>query len=128
MTTQYTAWLQSLGRRRADMPMAVRKMPVSHTVTYPGDVTAATLAGKIKSAPDSPTALAVWTVGTPAFAGGVTTWTVSLTGTQTNALPADGDLDGVSYFVYDFILTQSGNPDRIFGGLFPLSGYITEPA
>lgn len=129
METQYTKWLQSLGRQRADMPVAVRKLPVSHTVTYTGNVTTATLTGSIKSSPDSTSELAVWTVGTPSFADGVTTWVISLTGTQTDALPSDGTGEGVTYLIYDFLLTLSGgSPDRIFGGLFPLSGFVTEPA
>jgi hypothetical protein len=127
--TEYDTWLRTLGTRRADMPVSVRNLPVAHVVTYPGNVTTATLAGAVKAAPDATAELAVFTVGTPSFSGGVTTWAISLTGTQTGGLPADTDGNGETLLIYDFLLTLSGgSPERMFGGLFPLSGFVTEPA
>lgn len=129
MFTQYDTWLKTLGPLRADMPMTVRGQAISHTVTYPGNVTTATLAGAVKASPDATSELAVFTVGTPVFADGVTTWTISLIGSQTFALPADTDGDGRTDLIYDFLLTLSGGtPQRLFGGLFPVSGFVTEPA
>lgn len=129
MMTKHNIWLSTLGRVRADMPMTVRGLAISHTVTYPGDVTSATLIGAIKESPDATAELAVFTVGEPVFTNGVTSWTISLTGSQTGALPADGDGDGREDFIYDFLLTLPGGSfARIFGGLFPLSGFVTEPA
>lgn len=129
--TPFDTWLQTLGSLRADMPMTVRGLAVSHTVTYPGDVTSATLTGSVKASYDSTSELAVFTIGAPSFdAGtGLTSWTVSLSGSQTGALPADSDGDGRVDLVFDFLLTLSGgSPDRVFGGLFPVSGFVTEPA
>jgi hypothetical protein len=131
MANEYAAWLSSLGQRRADMPVTDRLLPVAHTVTYPGNVTTATLYGAVKSAPDSTAELAVFTIGTPSFDAGTnrTSWLVTLSGTQTGTLPADGNQDGVAEFVYDFLLTLSGGvPERIFGGLFPVAGFVSEPA
>ena len=129
MATQYDTWLQTLGSLRADMPMTVRGLAISHTVTYPGNVTSATLAGSVKASPDATYELAVFTVGTAVFADGVTTWPISLTGSQTGALPADDDGDGREDFIYDFLLTLSGGTaQRVFGGLFSVSGFVTEPA
>lgn len=129
MSNPYATWLATLGTLRADMPMTVRGLPISHTVTYPGNVTTATLAGSVKASPDATSELATFTVGTPSFAGGVTTWAISLTGTQTGGLPADTDGDGETILIYDFLLTLSGgSPQRLFGGLFPVSGFVTEPA
>lgn len=129
MATQYDTWLSTLGGLRADMPMTVRGLSISHTVTYSGNVTTATLKGAVKVSPDATAELATFTVGAPAFADGVTTWAISLNGTQTGALPADGDGDGREVFIFDFLLTLSGGtPQRIFGGLFPVSGFVTEPA
>jgi hypothetical protein len=125
----YTDWLKSLGPLRADLPHCVRGLAVSHTMTYPGNVTTATLEGSVKSAPDATAELAVFTIGSPVFADGVTTWAFSLTGTQTAALPADTDGNGVEVFIYDLLLTLGGGtPQRIAGGVFPLSGFVTEPA
>jgi hypothetical protein len=133
MATQYTTWLNTLGSVRADMPVSeqVRGLPVSHVITFPGNVTTATLAGAVKSSPDATAELATFTIGTPAFNSGtgLTSWTVSLSASQTLGLPADSDGDGVETFVYDFLLTLSGGPPRrIMAGLFPLSGFVTEPA
>jgi hypothetical protein len=129
MATQYDTWLATLGGLRADMPMTVRGLAISHTVTYPGNVTTATLEGTVKAAPDATAELATFTVGTPAFADGVTTWAISLNGTATSALPADSDGDGREDFIFDMLLTLSGgSPERIFAGLFPVSGFVTEPA
>ena len=127
MSTQFQAWLSSLGSRRADLPAADRALAVSHTLTYPGNVTTATLRGAIKASPDATAELATFTIGTPVFADGVTTWAISLTAAQTAGLPADGDGDGVETFVFDFLLTLSGQPTaRICGGLFVVSGFVTE--
>lgn len=131
MATQYDTWLKTLGTLRADMPMTVRGQAISHTVTFPGNVTTATLSGSVKAAPDSATELAVFSVSSPSFDSGtnLTTWTVSLTGSTTLALPADTDGDGRTDLIYDFLLALSGGtPKRIFGGLFPISGFVTEPA
>lgn len=127
--TPYAEWLATLGALRADLPPCVRGLPVSHTLTYPDNVTTATLAGSIKAAPDATAELAVFTIGTPSFASGVTTFPLSLSGSQTGALPADVDGDGVTTLVFDLLLTLSGGPpQRIAGGLFPVSGFVTEPA
>ena len=127
--TPYASWLASLGALRADLPPCVRGLAVSHTLTYPGNVTTATLAGSIKASPDAPTELAALTVSTPVFADGVTTWTFSLSGGQTLALPADTTFNGVTTLIYDLLLTLSGGTaQRIAGGLFPISGFVTEAA
>ena len=129
MASQFNTCLKTLGPLRADMPMTVRGLAISHTVTYPGDVTTAILAGSVKASPDTTSELAVFTVGTPVFADGVTTWTISMAGSVTGALPADADGDGRVDLIFDFILTLSGGtPQRLFGGLFPVSGFVTEPA
>jgi len=124
--TQFPSWLKSLGTRRADLPISeqVRGQPVEHLIRYAGDVTSSALIGSVKASPDATSTLATFTVGAPALVNGETRWVVSLTGTQTGALPADANADGVEFFYYDFLLDGK----RIFGGLFPLSGFITEPA
>jgi hypothetical protein len=127
--TPYADWLASLGALRADLPPCVRGLAVSHTLTYPGNVTTATLAGSIKASPDAPTELAAFTVSTPVFADGVTTWTFSLSGGQTLALPADTNFNGVTTLIFDLLLTlPGGTAQRIAGGLFTVSGFVTEAA
>jgi hypothetical protein len=131
--SQFAGWLAALGPLRADLPPAVRGLRVEHTLTYPGNVTTASLQGAVKAAPDATAELATFTVGTPVFAGGVTTWTFSLaagsSANSTGALPADGDGDGLAVFVFDLLLTLSGgSAQRIAAGLFPVSGFVTEIA
>jgi len=132
MNTPYTDWLATLGRLRADLPPCVRGLAVTHTLTYPGDLTTATLQGSVKAAPDAATELAVFTIGTPVFADGKTVWTFGLAaGTGANAtgntaLNSDGP-DGVDVWIYDLLLTISGgSAERIAGGLFTISGFVTE--
>lgn len=135
MSDQWTAWKATLAAQQKgplDLTPATRGQHYEITITYPGDVTTATLAGSVRSSPDSGTALAAFTIGAPAFASGVTTWTVYLvagTGAgSTGILPADTDGDGVEYFPYDFLITFAGeSAERLFGGLLPVSGHITEP-
>lgn len=131
--TPYASWLASLGALRADLPPCVRGLAMSHTLTFPGNVTTATLAGSVKASPDAPTELAVFSMTTPVFADGVTSWTFNLAagfgGNSTGILPADTDFDGVTTLIYDLLLTLPGSTaQRIAGGLFTVSGFVTEAA
>lgn len=129
--TQYDAWLNTLGGRRADLPSSehVRGLSIRHSFEYPDDITDATLVGTVKIAPDAETELATFTIGAPVFSNGFTRWEFSLSGADTSALPSDENGDGVEIFIYDLLLTLSGGePVRVAGGLFPLSGFVTEAA
>jgi hypothetical protein len=126
MANKFPEWLKSLGTRRADLPPAVRGQAVRHTIRWPGDQTSAVLVGTIKATPDATSELAIWSVGAGVFDGTDTRWEVSLTGGQTLALPSDNDFSGTETFVYDFLITQGGFTQRVFGGLFTLSGFVTE--
>jgi hypothetical protein len=126
MANKFPEWLKSLGTRRADLPPADRGQPVRHTIRWPGDQTSAVLVGTIKATPDATSELAIWSVGAGVFDGTETRWEVGLTGGQTLALPSDNDFSGTETFVYDFLITQGGFTQRVFGGLFTLSGFVTE--
>ena len=133
MSYPYTDWLLSLGSRRVTLPPAVRGLAYSKTVSYPGDVRTATIRGTAKAAPDQATELATFTFGTPSLIDGRTVWAFSLPGgfgaNSTGALPADDDGNGVVNLVFDFLITLPGlSEDRLVGGIFPLSGFVTEPA
>lgn len=136
MSSQWDAWKATLAAQQKgplDLVPATRgqfyRQPISFS---PGDFTTATLTGSVRSSPDSTTPLATFTIGTPTFADGKTTWIVSLAegsgANSTGALPVDGDGNGVESFPYDFLLKFSGGKaERLFGGLLPVSGHITEP-
>lgn len=127
MNTPFTEWLKLLAQARkgpVTLPVAVRGQAYTHNIVIEGNWTSATLLGSVRAAPDSDSSLATFTIGSPVFDAGATAWVISLSSAQTAALPVDGDGDGVELLPYDFIL----NGQRLFGGLFPLSGHITEPA
>lgn len=121
---KFPEWLAALGARRADLIGSdhVRGQSLSHTVRYTGDWSASSLTGSVKAAPDAATELAVFAVSSPVFADGVTSWFISLSASQTAALPADGDANGIEDFVYDVLIDGR----RLFGGLFRISGFVTE--
>lgn len=129
----HAEWLKSLGTQRQDLPAIRRLKPVSHTVTYPGNVTTGTLTGAIKASPNTEAELVTFTIGTASYDAGTdkTSWVVSLTGTQTNGtnLPISGDGSAVDYFVFDFLFQPSGGDvGLLFGGLVEVTGFVTEPA
>lgn len=134
MTTPFPEWLGRLAKAEkgpVSLPDAVRDQAYSHLVKVQGNWSTATLTGEVRSAPDADTALLAFTIGTPTFDGSHTSWSISLSeGWATSAgFPADDSLTGVQYFPYDFLLKpQGGNAERLIGGLFPVSGHITEPA
>lgn len=122
MQTKWDTWLKSLGVRRRDMPIGeqVRGQQIVHTVKVEGDKTASTLKGEVKAAPDAATALLTFTIGTPTFADGYTSWAVTI-GSGWN-VATDSDGDGYEELVYDFTLGGV----RIFGGIFPISSFVTD--
>jgi len=133
MTDEFADWLAQLGRDRkgpVTFEAVTRGLPwVGTTVTFPGNVTTATLQMQIRAAPNSATVLEDVTIGTPSFADGKTTWALSMTAAETLALPGIENENGLAYLPTDVLLTLSGSSaQRLFGGILPVSGYITLPA
>lgn len=133
MRSEFDIWLASLGARRRDLKDVDRGLPYRHIIRHPGNVTAWGLAGTVKASLDATEELAVFTIGTPAFDAGTgfTSWTVSLTDEQTafTGVP-DVERRGRIELVYDFLVSEAGgaNPRRLMGGLFTVSGFVTELA
>lgn len=136
MTNQFQTWLTGLAAAKKGpviLDAATRNLAWSYIIRINGDYSGAAFIGQVRAAPDSDSVLVTFTIGTPDFADGVTTLTISLaagTGANsTGALPADGDGDGMEYFPFDILITPSGAvQERLFGGLLPVSGHITLPA
>ena len=138
MIPPFPEWLALLAQANkgpVTLQPAVRGQAYTVTISYPGDVTTATLEGAVAASPDSPTKLAIFSVSAPEYQSLAdrTVWTCTLASgagaNSTGALPADTDGNGVEYLLYDFIITLSGqNPERLFGGVLPVIGYITEAA
>lgn len=135
MTTQWNIWKNTLSAQQKgphDLTPATRGQFYQVPIIAAGDLTAATLTGSVRSSPDSTSTLAVFSVAAPTFADGKTTWVASLAegsgANSTGSLPVDGDGNGVEQFPYDFLLKFPGEKaERLFGGLLPVSGHITEP-
>jgi len=135
MNADFPEWLELLATAKKgplQMPVAVRGQEYSHHIRVEGDFTGDTLTGQVRASPDADSPLVSFSIGTPDFDAGFTTWTVSLAqgsgANSTGVLPVDGTGTGVQYFPYDFLLQISGsNPERLIGGLLPVSGHITEP-
>lgn len=132
MSGQFTDWLNQLALDRKGpvrFSSITRGLPwFGNVVSYPGDVTTATLEMEIRAAPSAPIKLVDVTIGAPSFTGGRTVWALSLSAVQTAALPLEGDGSGVADFAIDAVMTLSGSsPERLFGGIIPVSGFVTIP-
>lgn len=137
--TAFDKWLATLrlnGRalpssEAAQVAVAVRGLAWSMSVKIAGNHSTATLAGAIRSAPDAPSALASFTIGSGSFDAGTnkTTWTVSLaagTGAgSTGSLPASTDGEGVIVLPAMIHITPSGGSEKLlFGFPFTLVGKV----
>jgi len=130
---EFADWLAQLGRDSKGPVMfeaVTRGLAWTGTVvTYPGNVTTATLDMQIRAAPNSASVIEDVTIGAPVFADGKTTWALSMTAAETLALPGVENENGLAYFPVDVTLALSGSSaQRLFGGILPVSGYITLPA
>lgn len=104
---------------------AVRGDGFSQTVTIDADLTGATIAGSIRSAPDASPALADFTVSALTVADGVTTFTISLTIEQTSTLPEDTAGRGVIELPWALRITMPGFEEALLvGGPFQLAGRV----
>ena len=133
MKSRWEAWLRELarsGKGGVTLDAASRGRKYVLTINLPGDYTAATLAGRVRSSPDAPgDPLATFAIGTPSLAAGVTSFECTLaagTGAgSTGILPADSDADGREEFPVEFELTPSGGDlELLFGAVLPLTGKI----
>ena len=100
-------------------------------IAMPGDLTANTVRGQVRSAPDAVgSPLATFFVTAPTFSSGQTTFRALLPGgtsfNATGSLPEDANGDGTAEFVFDFIMTAPDqSPELLFGGVLPVVGRVT---
>ena len=128
MASQWDTWLGALkaagkGGLRYTQLQIDRGLAYSKVLSFGLDVSADAFLASLKSSPDgaalSPACNFTITVGS--YTSGTTEITLSLTNTQTAALPADSDIDGVEDFVFDLVR----NGERFMGGLIPVAGKVT---
>lgn len=130
MSKPFETWLKTLGARRRDL-LCDRGLQFTHFIKYPGNVTDWELTGAIKAWPDATAELTTFVIDVDGFADGFTTFKASLDPSQTAFASApDSDGDGRVDLVYDFLLAEpdGANARRLFGGIFTVSGFVTEPA
>jgi hypothetical protein len=119
-------WLRSAQKGPATLT-ASRGRDYPGFLRLSGDFTGATLRGQIRIEPDAAGApLTTFTVSGPVVEDGVTTFTISLTGVEIDALPAAPIGDGAAQFAYDLLMTVGGDEDLLLGGVFAVIGRVTE--
>lgn len=131
METQHSDWLRanaSAGKGGVTLPQIDRGLPYELVVKVPLDVSADAFAGSLRVAPDaSGSTLADFTVTVGAWDGTYTPVTFALTSTQVDALPVDGDADGLTELVMDILRTPSGGTEyRYLAGNIYVSGKVTD--
>lgn len=129
MASTFDDWLRALalaGKGPATL-YCDRGVAFARTLAVGADLTGASVRGEVRAAPDATgSALATFTVSALSVAGGQTSFTLSLTETVVNALPAPGDGSGVVDLVFDLLWTPSGGTEqRLFGGIFKVIGQVT---
>lgn len=127
MAGQWNDWLGTLraagkGGQRLPQLTIDRGLDYSKVLAFGADLSADTITATMRASPDAGgAALAEFTVAVGSYSGGVTEVTISLTDTQTAALPADSDADGVEEFVFDLLR----NGQRLLAGTIPIAGKVT---
>lgn len=134
--TAWDDWLRKLSadgkgglglQGKPQMRAIDRGLPYVYMMAVGMNVSADSFAASIRAAPDAAgSTLADFDVTVGAYANGVTTITLKLTKTQTAALPADGDADGLEELVFDILRTPSGGTQqRFMAGVIQVSGKVT---
>ena len=126
LNKEWLAQLRAEGKLSDEPHAMVRGMAYAFTLRFAADFSADAFAAGVRLTPDANAgALEDFSVTVGAYASGVTPVTFQLTSTQVNAMPADGDLDGLAWVLFEVLHTPSGeNPYRIAGGEIPVAGAV----
>lgn len=136
MATEWDDWLRKLAadgkgglglNGKPSIRSIDRGLPYEYVLAIGADVSADAFSASIRATPDALGAtLADFTVTVGSYASSVTPVTLSLTDTETAALPSDTDFDGLETFVFDILWTPSGGTEqRLIGGIIQVSGKVT---
>lgn len=127
--TPFDKWLAALAAAGKG-PVTLycdRGVDFEKQIAIQSDLTGATLRGEVRVNPDATgSALATFDVSAVSVVAGVSTFTLGLTQTEVNALPASATGEGVVHLPFDLLITLSGGAEqRLFGGTFEVSGQVT---
>ena len=126
MQTQHGDWLRQLAadsKGGVTLPSITRGEGYKTSFELEGDYSADTFSASLALAPDVPT-VADFNIA-KAFNGTATLVTLSLSDTIVNALPADGDANGLAELVFSVQHTPAGSIEtRLFAGNVFISGKV----
>lgn len=128
--SQWTGWLNELraaGKGPVTLRAIDRGLPYTYILGFGADYSGDAFAASLRASPDAGGApIETFTMTVDVFADGITPVSFSLTPSETAALPADGDFDGLSELVFDLLHTPAGGTQyRILGGNVQVSGEVT---
>ena len=133
MTTTFEAWLRALsaaGKLARDGIRIDRGLPFSWLFAIDGDWTGATATSGLREQPDAGTMLAqTLTVTNEGYdeVTGVTLFEMTMSSTDTAALPTDPTGEGVVTLAWDVLLTPDGASEmRLMGGVATVIGEASD--
>lgn len=134
MKTTFDDWLRQLaatGRANPARSVTIdRGLPFTWPLALAGDWSSATLASSLRSDPDAggaPVASLSASAGSYDENAGLTTFELSLTAGETNALPADDDGDALVMLALDVLITPAGSAQqRLFAIKAIVAGKVTD--
>ncbi len=129
MNTTFDPWLRQLaaaGKGPAALHID-RGLPFSARFVLNAPFPGATVSASLKLRPDAAgAALAAFTASAVTVEGDYSAFTLSLTDSQTAALPADDDGDGLAQVAFDVLFTPAGGTlKRLFGGVATIAGKVS---
>lgn len=129
METQHSDWLRRLvsdGKAGPTLPSITRGEPYSVSFSLPWDASNDTFTAALRIAPDAADPpIASFTATPGSYVSGATTLVLSLNQAAIDALPADGDANGLEELVYSVQRTPSGGSEsRLFAGNVFISGEV----
>ena len=133
MSTTFDEWLRQLaaaGKGPVNINID-RGLPFEWSFALAGDWTGATVASSLRLYPDAAgSTVEDFTVSSPSVDGEAgeefTTFTLSLSATDSGALPAAIAGEAISQLAFDVLLTPDGGAQqRIFGGCATVTGKVT---
>lgn len=125
MNEEWLSALKAMGKGPLTL-YAARHTTYSRTFDIEGEFVGSTLQGQIRLHPDAASSLVSFTVSGPTIAGGTTSFTISLTEDQIEALPEADPAAGFAELTYDLHFAADGVRQLLIGGPFIVVQGVTD--